>query len=69
MGVTLHLADLGDSEQAAIRKMLDAFRNHGWRDVSNTALIAVHRLSRSPRGLRARSLAMGFPAEFTCRTL
>jgi hypothetical protein len=60
----LHLEQLGPTEQAAIRTLLDTFRDHGWRDTANAALLAVRKLASSPRGLSPSSVAAVIPDGF-----
>jgi len=60
----LYLDQLGSSEQAAVRTLLDTFRDHGWRDTANAALAAVRLLERSPRGLSSSGLAAALPDKF-----
>lgn len=60
----LYLDQLGPSEQAAVRTLLDTFRDHGWRDTANAALAAVRLLECSPRGLSSSGLAAALPDRF-----
>ena len=60
----LRLDQLGPSEQAALRVLLDTFRDHGWKDTSNAALTAVRVLARSPSGVSPSGLAAAMPDRF-----
>jgi hypothetical protein len=60
----LYLSQLGPSEQAAIRSVLDTFRDHGWRDTSNAALAVVRALAGAPKGLTASGVAAVLPDRF-----
>lgn len=60
-------ADLGGTEQSAVRCLLDLFRDHGWSDASNAALIAVRRLSTSQGGVSPKGLAASLPDTFYLR--
>ncbi|MEO6701016.1 MAG: hypothetical protein ABI140_14765 [Jatrophihabitantaceae bacterium] len=66
-GPRVHITDLGGTEQSAVRRMLDLFRDHGWSDVSNAALVAVQRLTRSSSGLSPTTLASSLPDTFYLR--
>lgn len=63
----VRVTDLGDTEQRAVRRLLDLFRDHGWSDTSNAALVAVERLSRSRAGISPQSLASSLPDTFYLR--
>jgi len=60
----LRREDLGSSPQAAIRAVLDVFRDHGWRDPGTAALQAVDALERTSRGLTSAGLTAALPADF-----
>ena len=52
---------LGPSEQAAIRVLLDAFQDRGWRDHSGAAIAIVRILSAHPEGVSLERLARAIP--------
>jgi hypothetical protein len=62
--VALDLADLGPSQRAAIRKLLTAFRSHGWRDVDGAAVAMIARLERAGGHASTRSVAAAAPSDF-----
>lgn len=66
-GRVLRLDDLGNSEQAAIRAVLSAFRDRGWRDEGGAALSAVQALAVAGAGLTPARLAAATPDEFLLR--
>jgi hypothetical protein len=66
-GKVLRLDDLGNSEQAAIRAVLSAFRDRGWRDQGGAALRAVQALTSAGAGLSPAGLAGAMPDEFLLR--
>ena len=63
----LRLVDLGSNQQAAIRALLDLFRDHGWRDQAGAALKVVEALSRAQHGLTSTRVTNVLPDEFYLR--
>lgn len=63
----VRIADLGGTEQSAVRRLLDLFRDHGWSDPSNAALVAVRYLSASQAGVSPKGLAASLPDTFYLR--
>jgi len=63
----LRLEDLGPNQQAAVRVLLDDFRDHGWRDQGGAALAAVRALTSSTGGLSTARLAQVIPQVFFVR--
>ena len=61
---TLRLEQLGRNEQAAVRTLLDAFRDRGWRDQAGTALKTVRALATARHGLSTTRLAAAVPDVF-----
>jgi hypothetical protein len=63
----LRLEDLGPNQQAAVRVLLDDFRDHGWRDQGGGAIAAVRALASAARGLTTTRVAQAIPEVFFVR--
>jgi hypothetical protein len=59
----LHLDAFGMSSKHAIRRLLSEFRNRGWRDPGDAALLVILRIERQP-GIAADRAAAAAPGEF-----
>lgn len=62
-GEALSMDMLGSSSRRAIRSLLTAFRQQGWRD-DGAALLIVDRLEASPRPVSVSTLAKEVPRDF-----
>jgi hypothetical protein len=62
----LCLADFGTDRRVALRRLVHAIRDRGWRDEGDAAL-AVVRLLADERGVAPSVLARSVPAEFRVR--
>ena len=59
----LHLDAFGMSPKHALRRLLTEFRNRGWRDPGDAALLVILRIERQP-GIGADQAAAAAPREF-----
>lgn len=59
----LHLDAFGMSPKHALRRLLTEFRNRGWRDPGDAALLVILKIERRP-GIGADRAAAAAPREF-----
>lgn len=59
----LHLDAFGISPKHALRRLLTEFRNRGWRDPGDAALLVILKIERQP-GIAADRAADAAPGEF-----
>jgi hypothetical protein len=64
---TLSMESLGDTRQAALRRMLTVFRDQGWHDSDGAALLVVRGVEQARGGLTPPRAAALAPAEFLAR--
>jgi hypothetical protein len=59
----LHLEAFGISQKHALRRLLTAFRQRGWRDPGDAALLVIRKIEKQP-GVAANRAAAAAPPEF-----